>query len=106
MCYCCIILLRPNVFFQFAVVEFDDSCDESQTLVEVIPSKWLFDNNTNCKYPSKKDKLKTTRLVMSRMDPGQDWNNYNLKFHHYYSKCLTFGDVLLFALKYCVLSVS
>ncbi|KMQ82646.1 serine threonine protein kinase, partial [Lasius niger] len=34
----------------FAVVEFDDSCDESQTLIEVIPSKWLFDNNTKCTY--------------------------------------------------------
>jgi len=79
-------------------VEFDDSCDESQTLIEVIPSKWLFDNNTKCKYPSKKDKLKTTRLVMSKIDPGQDWDIYNLQFHHYYSKCVTFGDVLSYIL--------
>lgn len=79
--------------FQFAVVEFDDSCDESQTLIEVISSKWLFDNNTKCKYPSKKDKLKTTRLVMSKIDPGQDWDICNLQFHHYYSKCVTFVDV-------------
>lgn len=85
--------------FQFAVVEFDDSCDESQTLVEVIPSKWLLDNNTKCKYPPKKDKLKATRLVMSRMDPGQDWNIYNLQFHHYYSKFVTFGDVLPYILR-------
>ena len=85
-------------FFQFAVVEFDDSCDESQTLIEVIPSKWLLDNNTKCKYPPKKDKLKTTRLVMSKIDPGQDWDIYNLQFHHYYSKCVTFGDVLLYIL--------
>ncbi|XP_036148798.1 uncharacterized protein LOC118647639 isoform X2 [Monomorium pharaonis] len=72
-------------FFKFAVVEFDDSCDESQTLIEVIPFKWLFDNNTKCNYPPKKDQLKTTRLVMSKMDPGKDWNTYHLRFHHYYS---------------------
>ncbi|XP_032690379.1 uncharacterized protein LOC116853415 [Odontomachus brunneus] len=70
---------------EFAVVEFEDSCDKSQTLIKVISSKWLFDNNTKCKYPSKKDKLKTTRLVMSRVDPGQDWNIYNLQFYHYYN---------------------
>ncbi|XP_036148953.1 uncharacterized protein LOC118647689 [Monomorium pharaonis] len=33
----------------------------------------------------KKDQLKTTRLVMSKIDPGKDWNTYNLRFHHYYS---------------------
>lgn len=82
-------------FFQFAVVEFDDSCDESQTLVQVIPSKWLLDNNNNkCTYPPKKDKLKATRLVMSKMDPGEDWDIYNLQFHHYYNKLVIFGNVL------------
>ena len=79
--------------YQFAVVEFEDSCDESQTLVEVIPSKWLLDNNTKCKYPPKKDKLKTTCLVLAKIDPGQDWNVYNLQFHHYYSKFVNFEDV-------------
>lgn len=76
-------------------MEFEDSSDdESQTLIEVIPSKWLFDNNTKCKYPPKKEKLKITRLVMSKMDPGKDWNIYKLQFHHYYSKFVTLEDVL------------
>lgn len=90
-----ILSCRPTFYFsfQFALVEFDDSCDESDTLIEVIPSKWLFDNNTKCKYPPKKDKLKTTRLVMSRIDPGQDWDIYNLRLHHYYSNFLTFSDI-------------
>ncbi|XP_025154654.1 uncharacterized protein LOC112588555 isoform X1 [Harpegnathos saltator] len=40
---------------------------------------------TMCKYPPKKDKLKTTRLILSRIDPGQDWDIYNLRLHHYYN---------------------
>jgi len=88
--------------FQFAVVEFEDSSDESQTLIEVIPSKWLLDNNTKYKYPSKKDKLKATRLVMSKMDPGQDWD-INLQFHHHYSKFVTFRN-MFYTFCICILS--
>lgn len=81
-------------------MEFEDSCDESQILVEVIPCKWLLDNNTKCKYPPKKDKLKTTRLAMSKVDPGQNWNIYNLQFHHYYSKFVVLRNICYYL--YCV----
>ncbi|XP_025155111.1 uncharacterized protein LOC112588663 [Harpegnathos saltator] len=70
---------------EFALVEFNDLYGESEILIGVIPSKWLFDNSTMCKYPPKKDKLKTTRLILSRIDPGQDWDIYNLRLHHYYN---------------------
>ena len=58
---------------KFTIVEFEDSA------VEVVPSGWISADKLTCKFPNPIPKGFSKTQKDENIQPGLDWENYNIR---------------------------